>query len=62
VSSAVRGDQDAKVFATDGITKRHIANRQQLNELALSGAVKVNGEGKEWTVGQATIDAIPEVT
>jgi hypothetical protein len=60
VSTAVRGRDDPQVYATDGITKRHIESRQQLNELALTGAVRLGPDGREWTVAQETIDAIPE--
>jgi hypothetical protein len=59
VSVAMEGP-DGRVYATDGITKRHIANRQQLNELALTGAVRLGPDGKEWRVSQETIDDIPE--
>jgi hypothetical protein len=60
VSAAVEGS-DGRVFATDGITKRHIETRQQLNELALIGAVRLNPDGREWQVSDETIDAIPEL-
>jgi hypothetical protein len=43
-----------------GLETEHIANRQQLNELALTGAVRLGPDGKEWRVSQETIDDIPE--
>jgi hypothetical protein len=59
VSAAVEGP-DGRVYITDGITKRYINDRQALNELALTGAVRLNPQGKEWPVSQDTIDDIPE--